>query len=157
MAWRRSGFLARAGRDAARRLRGFADSEDGVTAIEFGLVATPFFGLMFAILETAMVFFGQQTLETAVANAAREIRTGQAQAQGFSANQFKNEICKQVAVLFSCASGLTFDVRTYPTFASIDLAPPLDASGNLNPAPSPTSRATAPTSSWSEPFMSGRR
>ena len=41
--------------------------------VEFGLVAVPFLGLTFAILETALVFFAGQTLETAVADSARLI------------------------------------------------------------------------------------
>ena len=32
-------------------------SEDGVAAVEFALVAMPFLALIFAILETALVFF----------------------------------------------------------------------------------------------------
>ena len=36
-------------------------------------------GLMLGILETALLYFAGQTLETAVANSARLIRTGQAQ------------------------------------------------------------------------------
>ncbi len=40
---------------------------------------------MFAIMETALVFFASQTLETAVADSARLIMTGQAQNQNFTA------------------------------------------------------------------------
>ena len=82
------GLVKSAGRAALRPFRRFVRANDGVTAVEFAIVATPFFALMFAIFETAFVFLGQQTLETAVANAARQVRTGQAQAQGFSSVQF---------------------------------------------------------------------
>jgi Flp pilus assembly protein TadG len=52
---------------ARRRLLGrrIRRDESGATAIEFGLVALPFFALMFAILETALLFLASQTLETA--------------------------------------------------------------------------------------------
>jgi Flp pilus assembly protein TadG len=113
--------LARLGRD-----------ETAATAVEFAIVAVPFFALMFAILETALTFFAGQTLETGVATAARMIRTGQAQQQSFDINKFKTEICKQISGLFDCPAGLEIDVRKYTTFDSIDLGVPVDANGNLN-------------------------
>jgi Flp pilus assembly protein TadG len=62
-----------------RTVRRFAKGDDGIAAVEFGIVAAPFLALMFAIMETAIVFFASQTLETAVADSARLIMTGQAQ------------------------------------------------------------------------------
>ncbi len=62
-----------------RRVRRFARAEDGATAVEFALVATPFVALLIAILETALVFFAQQVLQTAATQSARLIMTGQAQ------------------------------------------------------------------------------
>ena len=67
-----------------RRVRRFARQQDGTAAVEFGLVAAPFLALLFAIIETAFVFFAGQTLEAAVADSARLIMTGQAQTPGFS-------------------------------------------------------------------------
>ena len=127
-----AGVRAKAGRVATRvGLARFRRDETGVTAVEFGLVALPFFALMFAILETALVFFAGQTLETAVSNAARLIRTGQAQQQGFDANDFKDQICVLVMSLFDCDAKLVFDVRTYETFDSVNLLKPVDEDGNL--------------------------
>jgi Flp pilus assembly pilin Flp len=115
------------------RGRHFSRDQRGVTAIEFGLVAAPFVALVFAILETALVFFAGQTLETAISNAARLIRTGQAQQQGFDADQFKDMICDQVMSLFDCEGEMVLDVRTHATFDSINLSQPLDEDGNLIP------------------------
>jgi len=64
--------------------RRFAQREEGSAAVEFALVVVPFLALMFAIIQTALVFFAQQTLESVAANAARQILTGQAQAQNYS-------------------------------------------------------------------------
>ena len=50
-----------------------------MTAIEFGAVATPFFALLFAIIETALTLWTTQVLETGVGNASRRIYTGQFQ------------------------------------------------------------------------------
>ena len=61
-----------------RIARLFARQQSGAVAVEFGLVALPFLGLTFAILETALVFFAGQTLETAVqdSGAAGHDRSG---------------------------------------------------------------------------------
>ena len=75
--------------------RRFVRQQDGATTVEFALVAAPFLAIIFAIIETAIVFFAGQTLETADADSARLIMTGQAQTQGFSQAQFKNAVCAQ--------------------------------------------------------------
>jgi len=89
--------------------------QDGTAAIEFGLVAVPFFALIFAILETALVFFVGQMLETAGADSARLIMTGQAQAKGLNKDTFKEPVCDKVKTfgLFDCTTGLTVDVQKY--------------------------------------------
>ena len=68
-------------RKALARFRG---NRRGSAAVEFALVAPMFFGLLFAIIETALVFFSGQVLETIAQDSARAILTGQAQAQGGS-------------------------------------------------------------------------
>jgi Flp pilus assembly protein TadG len=112
-------------------IRRLVRREDGSTAVEFGLLALPFFGLMFAIIETALVFFAGQTLETATADAARLIMTGQAQTQTFDKAKFKESVCARIYGLFDCANGVKIDVRTAPNFTSADLNKPLDADGKL--------------------------
>jgi Flp pilus assembly protein TadG len=112
-------------------VRRFVCAQDGAAAVEFSLVAAPFLALMFAIMETALVFFAGQTLETAVADSARLIMTGQAQSQSFTAAQFKTQVCAKIGGLFDCAGGLQVDVKTYSSFGSVDNSPPLDANGNL--------------------------
>src|SRR5690348_5909725 len=87
-------------------VRRFAQGTDGMTTVEFGLVALPFLALLFAILETTMIFFASQTLESAVTDSARLILTGQAQAQGFQQSQFKDAVCARVHGLLDCANGL---------------------------------------------------
>src|ERR1700733_13626626 len=73
----------------ARPSRGLAQCQSGSTIVEFALVATPFFALLVAILETALVFMAQQVLQTATTQSARLIMTGQAQTQNMSATQFQ--------------------------------------------------------------------
>jgi Flp pilus assembly protein TadG len=109
----------------------FRTDESGSTAVEFSLVAVPFFGLMFAILETALAFFAQSVLDEAVATAARSLRTGQAQQAGLTAQTFKDSICVQLVDLFDCQGGLYVDVSTAASFAAISLTVPVDVVGNL--------------------------
>jgi|SRR3954447_4639623 Flp pilus assembly protein TadG len=115
------------------KLRAFRKREDGTAAVEFALVLAPFLAMLFAILETAMVFFAGQTLETAVTDSARLILTGQAQTASWTATQFKDAVCGKVAGLFNCAGGMTVDVQKYTLFSSVDLTKPVDADGKVKP------------------------
>jgi Flp pilus assembly protein TadG len=109
----------------SRLCRRFVRQQDGAAAVEFALIATPFLALLFAIIETAMVFFAGQTLEAAAADSARLIMTGQAQSQNFSAADFKTQVCNRIYGLFDCAGGLYVDVKNYTSFASINTAAPV--------------------------------
>ena len=123
--------LSRAKIFQIKTLRRFSRGEDGVAALEFAIVATPFLALMFAIMETALVFFAGQTLETAVADSARLIMTGQAQSANMTQAQFKSSVCARIAGLFDCANGMQIDVKTYTNFSAVDNSKPVDANGNL--------------------------
>ena len=114
-----------------RTVRRFARGNDGIAAVEFGMVAAPFLALMFAIMETAIVFFASQTLETAVADSSRLIMTGQAQTANFTETQFKQAVCAKILGLFDCANGIKIDVKKFSGFSSIDNSKPIDANGNL--------------------------
>jgi Flp pilus assembly protein TadG len=108
----------------------FRRDQQGATAVEFALIALPFFALLFAILETALIFLVGQALETATEDSARLIRTGQAQQQGFDEDAFRASICDQVVLLYQCPSKLILDVRTEDDFAGVDLSTPV-AAGQL--------------------------
>jgi Flp pilus assembly protein TadG len=109
----------------SRLLRSFARRQDGAAAVEFALVAAPFLAVTFAILETAFVFFAQQTLEATAADSARLILTGQAQTANYTAADFKTAVCARVFGLFDCSGGMTVDVKTYTTFSSVDNTAPV--------------------------------
>ncbi|RJF70208.1 pilus assembly protein [Rhodopseudomonas palustris] len=84
----------------------------GSAAIEFALVAPPFFALLFAILETGLVFLAGQVLDNATEDAARLIFTGQRQSKTVNADDFKTEVCKRMPPLFDCG-GISIDVNSY--------------------------------------------
>jgi Flp pilus assembly protein TadG len=116
-----------------RRLLASAILRDrsAATAVEFGIVALPFLALMGAIFESALCFLAGQILDTAVNDAARLIRTGQAQAGSYSEAQFTTQVCNRLYVLFDC-SGLTIDSKVYTNFTSADTNMPIDADGNFD-------------------------
>jgi Flp pilus assembly protein TadG len=107
-----------------RLVRRFVGEENGATAVEFGLVALPFLALLFAILETALVFFAGQTLETAAAESSRLIMTGQAQVANYTKEDFKQQVCNKIYGLFNC-SNIYVDVKQYSDFASVNNTPPV--------------------------------
>jgi Flp pilus assembly protein TadG len=111
-------------------LRRFRRSGRGSAAVEFALVAPLFFALLFAIIETALMFFASQVLETVTQNSARMIFTGQAQTQAFTASQFKTFVCGQIPALFTCSS-MYVDVQSYTSFSSINLSTQIDSNGNF--------------------------
>lgn len=113
---------------AARRL---VRQQEGAAAVEFAMVAAPFLALMFAIMETAIVFFAGQALETAAADSARLIMTGQAQTQNMTNADFKNEVCKKVYGLFKCDASVYVDVQKFASFAAVTLPKPVDQNGKF--------------------------
>ena len=124
-------FLARARRVLLKPLRRFSHHQHGAAAVEFALVALPFFALLFAIIQTAIVLFATQVLETAVADSARLVLTGQAQNGGFSQTSFKTAVCGRISSMFNCTTGLYVDVRTFTNFTTISMNSPTDSSGNV--------------------------
>src|ERR1700730_3072891 len=128
---RNSTAVARKVQSITSPLRRFVRQNGGGTTVEFGLLAAPFMAALFSILHTAIIFFAGQTLETAAAASARLIFTGQAQTSGWSAAQFKQQVCAQIHGVFNCNSGVYVDVETYPSFSAVSTAIPV-SNGSFN-------------------------
>jgi Flp pilus assembly protein TadG len=109
------------------RLRG---NKSGATAVEFAMIAAPFFFLLFAMIEIGAVFFTGTLLENAVLESAREIRTGQAQSSGMTLAGFRSEVCDRIAVIGNC-DRLEIDVRVFPDFGNVDQSSPIQGDGSL--------------------------
>jgi Flp pilus assembly protein TadG len=118
---------------ASQSLRRFVRGRDASTMMEFGLLAAPFVAMSFAIIQTGLVFMAGQSLETAAATAARLIMTGQAQMQGWTAAQFKQQVCDAITGIFNCQNGIYIDVETYSSFAAVNLGMPI-SNGNFDAA-----------------------
>jgi Flp pilus assembly protein TadG len=109
----------------------FCSATAGATAVEFALLLAPFIALTFAILQTGIIFFAGQALETIAAKSSRFVLTGQAQMQGWSASDFKTQACALVTGLFNCQSGVYVDVENYSSFAAANMAMPI-TNGTFN-------------------------
>lgn len=110
----------------------WADERRGSTAVEFALVAAPFFFIIFGLMEVCLIFIMSTVLEHAVSESAREIRTGQAQEAGFSEVDFRNSVCAEMFDLMGCDSNLHIDVKRLTSFSSADLTTPVDSDGNFD-------------------------
>jgi Flp pilus assembly protein TadG len=108
----------------------FARNERGVTSIEFAMVATPFIGITFAIVETSLILLSGQALDSAVQDSTRRILTGQTQVAGLTQTQFKTEICARMTTLVNCTGGLHIDARSYTASAPAPQMP--ITSGNFD-------------------------
>ena len=113
----------------ARLLRG----RSGAAAVEFALVAGPTIALLLAILQIGIIYFAEETLETAVEETARLVLTGQAQSQGLTQSQFSQALCTNSPGLFSCA-GFMVNLQPATSFATANTGAPTltyNASGNV--------------------------
>ena len=97
----------------------FRRDDSGIYAVEFGLVAVPFFALLFAIIETAFAFWAGQVLDATMADASRQVLTGQSQADAAMTDaKFKTAVCTKLPAFFTCAD-LKIDVRSATDFSNL--------------------------------------
>lgn len=81
------------------------------------MVAAPFFFMIFAVLELGLVFLIDATLENAVLQAGRVVRTGRAETEGYTQQRFKQALCAEMSVFAGdCVDRADVDVRVMPRF-----------------------------------------
>lgn len=126
----------------ATAVRRFRRSRGGSAAVEFALVAPMFFALLFAIIETGLMFFANQVLETLTQDSARVIQTGQAMTPGgisatqtgpLTAAQFQSQVvCANIPALLSCDK-ISIDVESYPPTQAwpASFSNQIDSNGNF--------------------------
>ena len=116
---------------ALRRLNALVAETGGATALEFAMLAIPFVTMIFCLMELAIIFMISMTLDDAMVQASREIRTGQIQSAGGSSQAaFAAKICSHMAWIQStCNADLSVDVETYPSFAAAN--PPNPVAGGV--------------------------
>lgn len=125
--------------DKARRVRRRRGGEEGATAVEFALVATPLFFMIFSIMELALVYMVSTTLDNAMADASREIRTGEFQAANVGASPeeleaaFIANVCARMSFMEEhCLVNLSVDVRTLTEFNQGGAPSPMQADGSYD-------------------------
>ena len=92
---------------AASRLR---TDLSAVTAVEFAILAMPFFGLLFVIAETCYIAFVQNVLEETTKDAGRKLMTGRSANISNAAQFLSLEVCPSLPAFLSCSS-MTIQVR----------------------------------------------
>lgn len=109
----------------SKRRQDLLRDERGATLIEFGLLALPFFAIIGAIVETAMVFLSGQLLDSGVQDTSRLIRTGQAKAANYTLVEFREALCDRLLNLFDC-SKLHIEVQALGSFNAASITAPID-------------------------------
>ena len=90
--------------------RSFLRNDDGAVAIEMALVSIPFLTMMFGIINTGMFFYAINCVDRGVEDAARYVRTGEAQkgtypgASGpLTAAGFRTMVCQKATSYIDCS------------------------------------------------------
>ena len=116
-----------------RLLYRYRKDESGATAVEFALVAVPFFFLIIGLFEMAMLFTAQGLVEAATNVAARQIRTGQIQQSGADPEtMFRDQLCGFSQALLNCER-FQIQVVNMDSFADAEAMedPEFDEDGNM--------------------------
>lgn len=106
--------------------------ENGATAVEFAMIAFPFFLLIFAIIEASLLFFAGQYIETAVDDTMRLFRTGQLDSTTSEA-EFRAALCERIVVMFDC-DGIRTYVEVAQAFEDLNDPPEPDPTSGDRPA-----------------------
>lgn len=136
---------------ALKRSRRYKACESGASAIEFAFVALPFFAMLGIIIETGAMMFTEYGLQAAVQNAARTVRTGQAQGASKTEADFKTLICANASIP-GCATSVTVYSNSYATWAQLAAGMPafinigLKDDGTANPNTYKLGAPTCPSS-----------
>lgn len=119
------------------QIRKLRKSSDGAAAIEFAILAIPYFMIIFAIIETFIAFTGEQLVSNAVETMSRKLRTGQITYKvdattDKEADQFRQLFCDEIAIMITCSTTeaktpqkLFIDARTFTKFEDMPSSVPV--------------------------------
>jgi Flp pilus assembly protein TadG len=129
-------------------LRRLFRSKDGAAAIEFALLAIPYFIIVFAIIETFVAYTAEQLVANAVDTMGRKLRTGNitynhtTTTNNKTEAEFRRLFCGEISILIQCSEAeittraqtnkLWIDVRSYNEFSNMPTTLPMNASGDLD-------------------------
>lgn len=112
------------------RYAGWLGDNRGAAAIEFAIVALPFFLFLFSIIGISLYFFTTSALEHGVEAASRKIRTGQAQKGALTVGDFRKMVCDEVGSYIDCDK-LSVLMQHASTWSGVSPAKCVDEDGNL--------------------------
>lgn len=138
--------------------RSFLKDSDGAVAVEMALVSIPFVTMMFGIVNTGMYFYAVNCIDRGLEDAARYIRTGEAQkgtAPGLSsqmtAGGFRTLVCNKATSyidcsklqirIFTAANWTGVNPFTCPTTGTLDAGAIMAGDGTLISATAGTQSA----------------
>lgn len=107
------------------RPRRFGADQRGAMAVEFAMILFPLCVLVFALLETALIYWISSALDNGLDASMRQFYV-QAQASTTTlVGGIRAELCRQVSPFVKCEN-LKVDVAVYDSFGRIDRAGPVD-------------------------------
>jgi Flp pilus assembly protein TadG len=108
----------------SRSFRLYRKNADGVTVIEFAILSPLFFFMLFALFETGLMLFTEYVLQSSVQEAARIVRTGQAQAASMTVADFKQRVCRLAKGIIDCDGKVTVYLNASNTFTTLNAVTP---------------------------------
>jgi len=108
-----------ADRQVSRRIARFRRAEDGATAIEFAIVAMPFFFLLGVIMEIGIMLFTEYSIQNAVEQAGRMLRV--AGPGTMTGDEFREMICDQGALVRDCETRLGLALESAGNFEGLEV------------------------------------
>ena len=100
-----------------------------VTAVETALIMAPFLTICFGVIETAMLYYVAAALEGQVAEASRQIRTGNVQDSANPQAAFAALLYGNLQNLIACEN-VVIDVRRFASFSTVNYPEYVDTDGN---------------------------
>jgi Flp pilus assembly protein TadG len=120
-------------------------SKDGAAAIEFALLAIPYFLIVFAIIETFVAYTAEQLVANAVDTMGRKLRTGNitynhtTTTNNKTVTEFRTAFCGEISILIQCSSSeiatpnkLWIDAKSYTNYSDMPATVPVKANGDLD-------------------------
>ncbi|MCC7251308.1 pilus assembly protein [Hyphomicrobium sp.] len=115
-------------------VRRFRADVRGVTAVEFGLVAAPFFLVVMGLVTVGTQYMSMHFLEHGVEVASRKLRTGEAQKAGLTVSDFRGLFCDAAGFIIPCDEHLVIHIKSSDTFAGLSPITSCVTDGSLTPA-----------------------
>lgn len=117
---------------SARERKRLAKDRNGTIVIEFGLIALPFFILIFGLFDVGLAHMTNRMFDNAIIDTTRLIRTGQAHSSGLDAAGFKTQICDSMPDFLCFEDRITVECESVSAFNQVSSISSLyDDDGNL--------------------------